>query len=184
MSITKKIFTDYIKQFDFNGLFVDLGWNNDNYKESIAIDKQVFQLISVAEKSGFKIMVCNPDSNGNIPDYNTRKKIEVQFTKLKNLHLIIYVGEKKTEQIWQLAVRKVGKPTKVTETRYTINQSPELLFQRASGLFFDIDEEDNITIIDVTQKVDGLDWHFSAKKGIILSFIISAFCLSLQPLPQ
>ena len=163
MSVTKKIFTDYIKQFDFNGLFVDLGWNNDTYKENIVIDNQVYQLTSVAEKSGFKIMLCNPDSKGIIPDYNTRKKIEVQFTKLKNLHLIIYVNAKKTEQIWQLAIRKAGKPSKVSETRYTVNQSPELLFQRASGLFFDIDEEDNITIIDVTQKVDS-NFHANTEK--------------------
>jgi hypothetical protein len=46
-------------------------------------------------------------------------------------------------------VRQSGKPTKVTETRWHINQDPELLYQRAAGIFFELDEEDKITIVDV-----------------------------------
>jgi TRAP-type C4-dicarboxylate transport system substrate-binding protein len=32
-------------------------------------------------------------------------------------------------------------------------QDPELLFQRAAGIFFELDEEEKITIVDVTKRV-------------------------------
>lgn len=97
--------------------------------------------------------MCNPLSNGLIPGYNTRKKIETKVTKLFQEHLIIFFSAKKTEQIWQLVVRQSGKPTKVTETRWHIDQDPELLYQLAAGIFFEPDEEEHITIIDVTKRI-------------------------------
>ncbi len=153
MALIKKDFSAYIKHFHFRELFNDMGWNNDKTIQHITIDTITYSLNAVAEKSGFKILVCDPTAEGTIPDYSTRKKIETKVTKLFQEHLIIYVDAKKQEQIWQLVVRQTGKPTKVTETRYHISQDPELLFQRAAGIFFEMDEEENITIVDVTKRV-------------------------------
>lgn len=153
MSLDKKDFSTYIRQFNFRELFNDMGWNNDKTNQPIVVDNETYTLQAVAEKSGFKILLCNPLSNGLIPDYNTRKKIEVKVTKLFQEHLIIFFDNKKTEQIWQLVVRQTGKPTKVTETRWHINQDPELLYQRAAGIFFKLDEEEHITIVDVTKRI-------------------------------
>jgi hypothetical protein len=153
MALTKKDFSVYIKQFNFRELFNDMGWNNDKTSQPIAIDNATYSLQAVAEKSGFKILLCNPGKEGAIPDYNSRKKIETKVTKLFHEHLIIFIDAKKQEQLWQLVVRQTGKPTKITETRYHISQDPELLFQRAAGIFFEMDEEDNITIVDVTKRI-------------------------------
>lgn len=153
MALTKKDFAAYIKQFKFRELFNDMGWNNDKTSQPVTIDNITYSLHAVAEKSGFKILVCNPTEAGTIPDYSTRKKIETKLTKLFQEHLIIFIDAKKQEQIWQLVVRQSGKPAKVTETRYHVSQDPELLFQRASGIFFEMDEEENITIVDVTKRV-------------------------------
>ncbi len=153
MALTKKEFSDNIKQFNFRELFNDMGWNNDKTKQPIVVDNETYTLQAVGEKSGFKIMLCNPQPNGLLPDYNTRKKIETKVTKLFQEHLIIFFDAKNTEQIWQLVVRQSGKPTKVTETRWHINQDPELLYQRAAGIFFELDEEDKITIVDVKKRI-------------------------------
>jgi hypothetical protein len=153
MSLSKQEFSNYIKQFHFRELFNDMGWNNDKTKQPIGVDNQTYTIESVAEKSGFKILLCNPLADGLLPDYSIRKKIENKVTKLFQEHLVIYFDAKKTEQIWQLVVRQTGKPTRVTETRYHISQDPELLYQRASGIFFELDEEEKITIVDVTKRV-------------------------------
>lgn len=153
MALTKPEFSNYIKLFNFRELFNDMGWNNDKTTQPIVVDNITFTLQAVAEKSGFKILLCNPQADGSIPDYNTRKKIETKVTKLFQEHLIIFFDTKKTEQIWQLVVRQSGKPTKVTETRYHVSQDPELLYQRAAGIFFELDEEDKITIVDVTKRI-------------------------------
>ncbi len=153
MPISKSQFSQYIRQFKFRELFNEMGWNNDKTLQPIIVDNLTFQLQAVAEKSGFKILLCNPMPNGNKPDYITRRKIETKVTKLFQEHLIIFHDVKKEEQIWQLAVRQAGKPIKVSETCYQVTQDPELLYQRAAGLIFKLDEEENITIVDVTQRV-------------------------------
>lgn len=153
MALNKKDFSNYIKQFNFRELFNDMGWNNDKTTQPIVVDDETYTLQAVGEKSGFKIMLCNPMPNGLLPDYNTRKKIETKVTKLFQEHLIIFFDTKNTEQIWQLVLRQAGKPTKVTETRWHIDQDPELLYQRAAGIFFELDEEEHITIIDVTKRI-------------------------------
>jgi hypothetical protein len=153
MALTKKEFTQYIRQFKFRELFNDMGWNKDKTSQPIAVDNLTFTLQGVAEKSGFKILLCSPTADGLIPEYSLRKKIETKVTKLFQEHLIIFYDAKNQEQIWQLVVRQSGKPSRATETRYHISQDPQLLFQRASGIFFELDEEENITIVDVTKRV-------------------------------
>jgi hypothetical protein len=153
MSITKQEFANYIRIFNFRELFNEMGWDNDRTVQPIIIDDSVYQLQAVASKSGFKILLCPAQGTDPIPIYHQRKQIETKVTKLFQEHLIIYTDSKKQEQVWQFVMRQRGKPTKVTETRYHISQQPELLYQRASGLFFDFDDEGKITIVDVTQKV-------------------------------
>jgi len=153
MAITKAEFSAYIRAFQFRELFNEMGWNNDRTKQPIVLDEVAYNVTAIAEKSGFRIFICEPPSGNKIPDSATRKKIESKVTKLFQEHLIIFIDEYQREQVWQLAVRKAGTPTKISETRFTLSQDPELLYQRASGLFFTLDEEEKVTIIDVTKRV-------------------------------
>ncbi|HUU39789.1 MAG TPA: hypothetical protein VMW42_02495, partial [Desulfatiglandales bacterium] len=153
MAITKFDFSAFIKAFRFRELFNEMGWNNDHTKRPVIVDDAAFNLTGIAEKSGFRIFICEPAVENKLPVSATRKKIEAKVTKLYQEHLIIFIDEHKREQVWQLAMRKAGSPTKISETRYSISQDPELLYQRASGLFFTLDEEEKVTIIDVTKRV-------------------------------
>lgn len=151
MSITKKNFAQLVKDFNFKLLFNEMGWNKDNTYQIITVDDIPFEIKGIAQKSGFHIFTC--ESGIKIPDKNIRKKIESKLTKLFQEHLIIFIDSEQKEQVWQLAVREAGNPVKISETKYLITQAPELLYQRASGLFFTLDEEENITIVDVTKRV-------------------------------
>jgi len=97
MAISKQDFSTFIKQFHFRELFNEMGWNNDKTKQIITVDDINFPINGVAEKSGFKILLCAPAEKGLIPDYNNRKKIETKVTKLFQEHLIIFFDDKKTE---------------------------------------------------------------------------------------
>ena len=153
MAISKAEFSAFIKTFRFRELFNEMGWNNDRAKQQIVVDDASFSLSGVAEKGGFMIFACSPVPGNKLPDAATRKKIENKLTRLFQEHLIIFIDEHKREQVWQLAVRKAGSPTKISETRYNLSQDPELLYQCAGGLFFTLDEEEKVTIIDVTRRV-------------------------------
>lgn len=153
MAITKADFSAYIKSFQFRELFNEMGWNNDRTKQTIILNEVTYDLTAIAEKSGFRIFICEPAIGNKLPDSSTRKKIESKSTKLFQEHLIIFIDRNNQEQVWQLAVRKAGSPTKISETRYSVSQDPELLYQRTSGLFFTLDEEEKVTIVDVTKRV-------------------------------
>ncbi|HQQ95754.1 MAG TPA: Eco57I restriction-modification methylase domain-containing protein [Cyclobacteriaceae bacterium] len=152
MAISKKEFTQYIREFKFKELFNDMGWEKDKTNQNVTVDNTAYPLEGLAEKRGFKILLCRA-ADGSVPEYAIRKKIENKVTKLFQEHLIIYVDAKNQEQVWQIVVRQIGKPTKVSETSYHVKQDPELLFQRASGIIFELDEEEKITIVDVTQRI-------------------------------
>ncbi len=153
MSLSKKEFSNYIKRFDFYGFFNEMGWDNFKTTQAISIDDIVFNLKGIVEKRGFKILLCPPLDNGKIPDYNIRKRIEQNVTKLFQEHLIIFYDADKKEQIWQWVIRQYNKPIKLIETHYHCSQDPQLLYQRVSGIFFELDEEENITLVDVTKRV-------------------------------
>ncbi|MBN1548263.1 MAG: hypothetical protein JW902_16550, partial [Syntrophaceae bacterium] len=153
MSISKSAFANYVRNYQLRELFNDMGWNNDLTRHPIVIKDATYLLTGLAEKSGFRIFACEPADGTESPGKENRKKIERAVTKLFQEHLIVYYDDAKTTQIWQLAVRKAGAPAKISETKYLTSQDPELLYQRASGLFFSLDEEEKITIVDVTKRV-------------------------------
>ncbi|MDR1009849.1 MAG: hypothetical protein LBM04_01735 [Opitutaceae bacterium] len=147
-TLTKQQFSKYIRAFDFHGLLNHMGWDNDaTPRQTVKIDDIAFALAPIVQKNGFHVLKCP-----SVPDYAMRRKIEIAVEKLFHEHLIIYT-DGATEQIWQLVVRESGKPARVSETRWHRAQDPELLYQRASGMVFALDEEDAITIMDVRQRV-------------------------------
>ncbi len=148
-SIDKTRFNQLIKNFQFKELFNELGWDSVRKTEQITIENKLHHLDAVAEKKGFVIFTCSPDNTDKIPDYHIRKKIDGAVTKLYFEHLIIFCNISQKRQIWQLVIREQGKPTTVRETHYYAHQEPELLFQKLKGLFFSIDDEEKISIVDV-----------------------------------
>lgn len=149
-NIEKQRFSRLIKNFEFAELFNDLGWDYVKKREQIAVKEQTYTLDAVAEKKNFLIFVCYADK---IPDYESRKKLDNAVTKLYFEHLIILCDNAKKHQIWQLVIREQGKPLVVRSPEYYTHQDPELLFQKLKGLFFSLDEEDKIGILDVKSRI-------------------------------
>ncbi|MEO9885763.1 MAG: hypothetical protein ABJG33_09025, partial [Balneola sp.] len=150
----KSTFKNYIQNFQFRELFIDLGWNHINREpHPVRVGEELFQLEPITEKEGFHILLCTHNEAGEIPIYAVRKKMETRITKLYREHLIIFVNRAGTEQLWQWMIRKPNQPARISDTRWIKGQSPELLYQKASGLFFSLDEEDEITIVDVKERV-------------------------------
>jgi len=150
--MNKKKFSNYVKGFDFKELFIDLGWDNYSGRIPITADEILFEIKGVVEKRGFVIALCPALYDGEIPLSTTRKKIEHNFRKFHQEHLIIYADKAKTKQIWQFVIQEPDKPRKTREIQFSIDQDSEILFQRARGLLFTLDEEENITLVDVVAR--------------------------------
>lgn len=139
-----------LKEFNLSALFNELGWDRHSSRLQVSIDHQEFILQAIAEKRGLAAFVCSPLPNGQVPDYKTRRKIEQQVTKSVREHLIVYIDGTKTTQIWQWVKREPGRPLACREHPYHISQPGDALIQKLRAITFSIEEEENLTLIEVT----------------------------------
>lgn len=153
MNISRKEFASYVKSYDFRGLFNYLGWNySNNHIPSIEVKGKQYSFEIVADKSAFKIVVCTA-ADDILPPYAVRCQIAGSIKNLLHEHILIFQSKKTGMQAWFYSYT-VGGKAKKTEIVYDVGQDPERLYERAAGLIFDLDEEDNITILDVTNRVN------------------------------
>lgn len=149
-TIPKKEFADYITNFKIKDLFLDLGWNNDSTDlPPVAVEDVCYRIRTLADKNGFKILECECDC---IPPLNARAKISTEARNVFHENLLIFTDRRHGAQLWTHSYKGDTRLHR-TEVRFNIGQDVEKLYQRASGLIFDLDEENNITIIDVTRRV-------------------------------
>jgi hypothetical protein len=146
---------ELIREFDFKRLFVEeLGWDRFRAQPlEIKVDGESYVLAPLAEKRGFQVFECSPDSAGQIPDRPVRMKIERQLTKLAFEHLIVFVKRDRGVQRWQWVKREPGRPLALREETYAKGQSGERLQQKLVALAFSLEEEESITVTDPARRV-------------------------------
>ena len=151
---------DHIKQFQFKQLFNELGWDLPTQQQpfSVAVgataSTTVWLLDVVAVKKGVQVLHCGADAQGRLPDYATRQKIERKVTPEVREHLIVFTDAAQTTQVWQWVSRLQGKTAQYREVVFRKGETPELLTQKLSRLHFTLDEEELLTVLGVTQRMD------------------------------
>ena len=150
--IKKKDFARLIKGFNFAGLFNEFGWDRFEKALPISLNEKIYQLKGIAEKRGFTVFSCgsSPDA---FPKSEERRKIENKLTPFFNEHLIIYTASDNSRQIWQLKIQENNKPKQIHEVPWYLHQDTEVLFQRLRNIFFTLEEEEDITIVDVQRRI-------------------------------
>jgi hypothetical protein len=139
-----------LKQFNLQPLFVEqLGWDRHVQRLDVTLDGQTFTLAALAHKRGMVAFF----HQGKLPDYPTRRKIERQVAKNVHEHLLIFADPQRTTQIWQWVKREPGKPLACREHSLHRDQPGDALIQKLQALAFSIEEEESVTIVDVTSRV-------------------------------
>jgi hypothetical protein len=145
-----------LQAFDFNTLFLEeLGGDHHANRFLVMVDGPSFRFEAVAEKRGLAVYVCAPGAGGSIPDYATRRKIERQVAKSAYEHIIIYLDKAQTTQIWQWVKREAGRPAACREHAYHRDQAGDALVQKLQALVIGIEQEADLTLLDVTRGVRG-----------------------------
>jgi hypothetical protein len=159
MTLNTQNVKELLKEFNFKKLFIEeLGWDRHSFDLSIPVKEDIFSLHAIAQKRGVQIFICDPETNGCIPEYNKRKKIEREITKSAHEHLIIYQDKDKTRQIWQWVARRPGKVSAYREYTYEKGQSFESLIHKLDAISFTITDEEGLTLPLVTFRLkDALD---------------------------
>ncbi|MCX5638720.1 MAG: SAM-dependent methyltransferase, partial [Planctomycetota bacterium] len=143
----------HLKDFDFTNLFIEeLGWDRHQGRLNVQIGDRVITLWAIAHKRGMVAYTCQL-AGSRITVDDTIRKIETQVAKSVHEHLIIYTDANGTEQIWQWAKREPGKPIARRHHHYNVTQSGDSLIQKLQTIVFALEEEENLTIVDVSGRV-------------------------------
>lgn len=139
-----------LKTFDFETLFREhLGW--DAHRATLDVnlpDDHTVTLSAVAEKRGFVAYLCL-----EIPADRTRRiAIDRKAAQIAHEHFIIYADQDAGRQIWQWVRREPGKPLANREQSFNVTQSGEALIQRLDQIAISLDEEEDISLVDVTRR--------------------------------
>jgi hypothetical protein len=183
MTINERRVRTLLREFDFTRLFVEeLGW--DRYQAApiaVAVDGHSFELRPVAQKRGMVVYACQPGEDGFIPDHATRHRIERQAAKAAYEHLLVYVDEKKTIQVWEWVRREPGRPAASRQHTYRVDQAGDSLIQKLLQLAFTLEEEESLTIatvagrarraFDVERVTKRFYERFQAEHRVFLNFI-------------
>ena len=173
----------YLREFALEKLFTDeLGWDRHAAQLIVQMDGQTHTLSALAEKRGVQVFQCQPDAQGNIPDYASRRKIDKQVAKSAFEHLIIYIDAAKTMQIWQWVARQPGQPAAYREQHFhPPHQSGDALIQKLEAITFLLSEEEGLDLTGVVFRLrDAFDRdqvtkrfydHFKREHTAFLGFI-------------
>lgn len=145
-------FNTYITEKNFNGFFIELGWNHVQPSDRInpiCIDEVTYNITPVADKQGFKVLVCCTDE---LPQHTVRKKLDIQLRRYFHNYILIFTLNNSEHQLWMVPVKTVDKRD-IVIVEYLNATSADFLFSKISNLCFGLEEETNI--VDVTHKVHG-----------------------------
>lgn len=144
-------FNRLIAAANFAELFIsEMAWNNPTGPVKlppIEIDSVTYSPQAVADKCGFKVLVCEVDT---IPTTSVCRRIDLKVRRFANDYILIFAQRSGFHHLWLAPVRKVDKRDIVT-TEYTTAAQSEFLFEKVDKLAFAFDER--VTITDVRQRV-------------------------------
>ena len=144
----------HLENFDLQSLFVEeLGWDYGGSDTEIVISGCSYALKAVAHKRGMVAYQYLSNSPEVFPDHPTRQKIERVVAKTVREHVIVYATHDKDAQYWQWVKREPGRPDRSRLHMYHRDQTGEALIQKLEHLVFTLDEEDDLTIVDVSGRV-------------------------------
>ena len=155
MQFTPQETRQYLRESEFEDLFTQvLGWDNHSQTLPVIVDETKYILTALAEKRGMAVYECPQMTEKQpFPDYATRRKIQRQVAKVSHENFIIYTNAEKTMQIWQWVKRQRGKPDACREHRYETWQSGDSLLQKLQNIAFSLDEEEDIGLFGVIERV-------------------------------
>ncbi len=143
-----------LESFDLRGLFIDeLGWDHGGADVEATTAGRTFVLEAVAHKRGMVVYQYAADSEEAFPDHPTRQKIEKAVARTVREHVVVYAAPGRGAQHWQWVKREPGRPDRTRTHLWSRDQPGEALIQKLEQLVFTLDEEEDLTIVDVSGRV-------------------------------
>lgn len=145
-----------VRAFDFKRLFIEeLGWDRHQQEIRLTLEHREYVLRAAAEKRGMVALVCtpaHPDPAAPSLTHAGRGVIERHVRKLAHEHLIVFVDDTQSTQVWQWVKREPGGALAVREHLYSRTQRGTALVQKLARLAVSLQEEERVTLLDVASR--------------------------------
>ena len=144
----------HLEECDLHALFIEeLGWDHGGENTAVTVADKTFVLAAIAHKRGLVVYQYVADTAETFPDHPTRQKIEKAVARTVREHLIVYAPPDQSAQHWQWVKREPGKPDRQRSEAYHRGEAGERLIQKLEQIVFTLDEEGDLTIVDVSGRV-------------------------------
>jgi len=130
-------------------LIEDLGWDNPHDTRSFDVkvdDERRVSVSPIAMKRGMTVYQCD-----EIPTADVMASVDRAVSKKSLERLIIYSDD--SQQVWRWPEARKAGGTRFVSHRFEPDSPSDALVQRLVSVHFEIEEEKNLTILDVLQRV-------------------------------
>ncbi|RSL18612.1 Eco57I restriction-modification methylase [Edaphobacter aggregans] len=153
MSLNPTRARQHLQHGDLRSLFIeDLGWDHHESGVEITVSDEQISLRGLAQKRGMIAYQYATSAGQSLPAYSQRRKIEHQIAKVAHEHLIVFTDTANHTQIWQWVKRESGKPAACREHTFHTSQQGEALLQKLQAIAFTLEEEERLSLTDVTRR--------------------------------
>ncbi len=144
----------YLDDFDLETLFTqELGWDYGGSDTVVTVKDRSYPLRAVAHKRGMVAYQYLAQPGEELPDHPTRQQIERRVAKQVREHIIIFAAHDRSVQYWLWVKREPGRPDRPRTHIYRSDQSGEPLIQKLERIVFTLEDEADLSIVDVTGHV-------------------------------
>ncbi|WP_271762413.1 Eco57I restriction-modification methylase domain-containing protein [Anabaena sp. CS-542/02] len=166
MSIDFTSSRELLQNFNFQDLFIQqLGWESPGREKPVVmeVDGENYTRSKIAELAGAVVLQITSDS-GQIPNSQTLEAIYREIAELHLENLLIFIDSERTQSLWYW-VKREGNKIYPRNHVYTKSQAGDLLLGKISALRVPIEELENITVIDIAERLQrGFDVERVTKK--------------------
>ena len=144
----------HLDNFDLLDLFTqELGWDHGGSDTDVTVKDRAYPLQAIAHKRGMVAYRYLAQPGADFPDHPTRQQIERKVAKEVREHIIIFAAHDRSAQYWLWVKREPGRPDRPRTHIYRSDQSGEPLIQKLERIVFTLEDEADLSIVDVTGHV-------------------------------
>ena len=143
----------HLADFDLEPLFIEeLGWDRYAGRLDVAVDGEHVHAAGRRREARAWSPSSLAASTASCPTTRPGARSSVRSRESVHEHLIVYTDDARTTQVWQWVRREPGRADRLPRAHLPRGQSGEALIQKLDALAFSLDEEAELTIVDVTQR--------------------------------
>lgn len=154
MTIDFRQCRELLQNFNFQDLFIyQLGWDSPKRENSVVmeVDGENYTRSKIAEKAGAVVFEITSES-GQIPNAKILEEIYKEISQLHLENLLIFIDGNRTQSLWYW-VKREGSKIYPRDHVYVKTQAGDLLLSKISALRVSIEEIEDITVIDIAERL-------------------------------